>query len=146
MAAGAFTVVNSWMERIGNAELNMDTDAFVARLYASTSNLSTTSDDASAVTNELGTANGYTAGGYSVTPTWSRSVGTVTFDTTDATWTASGAGITARWCAIVDTTTTPDRVVAFCLLDSTPADVTTTAGNVLTVQIHTSGVFTMARA
>jgi hypothetical protein len=144
MAAGAWVVVNAIKERWGNAEVNMDTDTFVCRLYLSSSDLSATSDDASAVTNEHSNANGYTTGGYAVTPTWSRSSGTVTFDTTDATWTASGGSIVARFAAIVDTTATPDRVICYCLLDSTPADVTTTTGNVLTVQMHASGLFTLA--
>ena len=143
MAASAWSVVNSVPERMGKTELNFNTDAFVVRLYSSSSNLADTSDDASAVTNELSTANGYTAGGYSVTPTWSRSTNVTTFDTTDATWTASGAGIVARFAAIVDTTPTPDRVIAWILLDSTPADVTTSAGNTLTIQMNASGIFNM---
>lgn len=144
MAAGAFVVTNAIKERIGNAEINFDTDTFKVRLYASTSNLAATSDDATAVTNELSTANGYTAGGVAVTPTWTRSTGTCTFDISDPSWTASGGSIVARFAAVIDETTTPDRVVAFCLLDNTPADVTTTTGNTLTIQISASGVFTLA--
>ena len=144
MAAGAWVVVNAIKERMGNAEINFDTDTFKVRLYTSSSDLSATSDDASAVTNELSTANGYTAGGASVTPTWTRSTGTCTFDVSDPSWTASGGSIVARFAAIVDETPTPDRVVAYCLLDSTPADVTTTTGNTLTLQISASGVFTLA--
>jgi hypothetical protein len=144
MAAGAWTVTNAIKERIGNAEVNFDTDTFKVRLYASTSNLAATSDDATAVTNELSTANGYTAGGAAVTGSWTRSGGTATFDlTTDPSWTASGGSIVARFAAIVDETPTPDRVVAYCLLDNTPADVTTTTGNTLTIQISASGVFTL---
>jgi len=35
------------------------------------------------------------------------------------------------------------NVLCYCLLDSTPADVTTTDGNTFTVQINASGVFTL---
>lgn len=143
MAAGAFTVVNSIKERMGNAEINFDTDVFKVRLYASTSNLATTSDDATAVTNELTTANGYTAGGVTVASTWTRATATCTFDVADPSWTASGGSIVARFAAIVDTTPATPRVVAYCLLDSAPADVTTTTGNTLTIQIATAGVFSM---
>lgn len=143
MAAGAWVVTNAIKERMGNGEINFDTDTFKVRLYTSSSNLAATSDDATAVTNELSTANGYTNGGYAVTPTWTRSGGTATFDISDPTWTASSSGITARFAAIVDETPSPDRVVAYCLLDNTPADVTTTAGNTLTIQISASGVFSM---
>lgn len=144
MAAGAFTVVNSIKERMGNAEINFDTDVFKVRLYASTSNLAATSDDATAVTNELSTANGYTAGGATVTPTWTRATATCTFDISDPSWTASGGSIIARFAAIVDTTPATPRVVAFCLLESPAADVTTTTGNTLTIQISASGVFSLA--
>ena len=146
MAAGAWVVVDAIKERMGNAEINFDTDTFKVALYQSTSNIATTSDDASALTNEVGTTNtGYTAGGYTVTPTWTRSTGTCKFDISDPTWTAGSANLTARFAVIIDTTPTPDRVVAYCLLDSTPADVTTTSGNTLTIQIdNTNGVFTMA--
>lgn len=65
-----------------------------------------------------------------------------TFDTADAAYTASGGSITARFAYLVDTTTTPDEVVAHTLLDNSPADVTVTDTNTLTVQINVSGVFT----
>lgn len=143
MAAGAWVVTNAIKERIGNAEINFDTDTFKVVLLANTSNIAATSDDATAVTGELSTANGYTAGGVTVTPTWTRATGTVTFDISDPSWTAAGGSIVARWAAIYDTTPTPDRVVAYCLLDNTPADVTTTTGNTLTIQISASGVFSM---
>jgi hypothetical protein len=143
MAASAWSVVNAVPERMGNAEFNFDTDAFVVRLYNSSSNISDTSDDATAVTNELSTEFGYTAGGYTVTPGWTRSGAVSTFDISDPTWTAAGGSIVARWAAIVDTTATPDRVIAWTLLDTAPDNVTTTTGNVLTIQISASGVFTI---
>ena len=143
MAAGAWVVVNSVGERMGNAEFNFDTDAFVVKLLANTSNISATSDDATAVTGELSTANGYTSGGTSVTPGWTRSSNVSTFDISDPAFTALGGSIVARWAMLVDTTATPDRVIAYMLLDSTPADVTTTTGNTLTIVINASGIFTL---
>lgn len=145
MAASAFTVVNSIKERMGNAEINFDTDTFQVVLLSSSSNIAATSDDATAVTGELSTANGYTAGGVTCNSAWTRSDGTCTFDLTDnPSWTASGGDIVARFAAVIDTTPTPDRVVAYCTLDNTPADVTTTNGNTLTIQIASNGVFTLA--
>jgi hypothetical protein len=35
-------------------------------------------------------------------------------------------------------------VLCYCLLDSTPADVTATTGNTLTIALHASGIFTLA--
>jgi hypothetical protein len=62
-------------------------------------------------------------------------------DSTDATWTASGGSIVARFAVIYEVT---GNVVCYCLLDSTPADVTVTTGNTLTVQIAAGGVFDLA--
>lgn len=142
-AASAWTITNAFKERLGNAEINLDTDTFKVVLLSSSSNIAATSDDATAVTNELSTANGYTSGGVTVTPGWTRSSGTCTFDISDPSWTASGGSIVARFAAIYDTTPTPDRVIAFCTLDSAPADVTTASGNTLTIQISANGVFQM---
>ncbi len=139
MGAGGFIVCHPIRERIGNGEIDFDTDSFSYVLLSSTSNISTSSDGYASLTGELSTANGYTNGGYSVTPTWTRSGGKVTFDVSDPTWTASGGSITARWGAIIDTTA--GRVVAYHLLESPAADVTTSAGNILTVKINVAGVF-----
>lgn len=145
MPASAFTVTNAIKERMGNKEIDFDLDTFKVVLLSSSSNIAATSDDATAVTGELSTANGYTAGGVTCNSAWTRSGGTCTFDlTTDPSWTANSGTITARFAAVIDTTPTPDRVVAFCTLDNTPADVTTTSGNTLTLQISSNGVFTLA--
>ena len=142
MAADAWVLHDRFKEYLGDGTVDIDNDTFVVRLYTSASNVATTSiGDATTATNELGTANGYTAGGQTVAATWTRSGGTVTFDVANAVWTAAGGSITARLAAIVDTTTTPDEIVAHSLLDNTPADVTATDGNTFTVDINSSGVF-----
>ena len=109
-------------------------------LFLSTSNLGAASTTFAGVTNEHAAANGYTAGGVSVTLSLSGTT-TVTTDSTDASWTASGGSITARFACIYEVA---GNVLCYCLLDSTPADVTVTDGNTLTVQIHANGVFTLA--
>ena len=142
MAADAWVIHDRFKEYMGDNTIDMDGDTFECRLALSTSNIATTSiGDATTVTNPV-TGNGYAADVLAVT--WVRSGATVTFDSDDAAYTASGGSITARFAYIVDTTTTPDEVVAHCLLDNTPADVTVTDTNTLTVQINASGVFTLA--
>lgn len=147
MAAGAFVVHDKVKERMGNGVINFDTDTFKVVLCASTSNAATASLEAYAsLTNELSTANGYTAGGVTVSPTWTESSGTVTFDIADPSWTASGGSIVARFAVIYDDTVSSPvakPIIAHCLLDSAPADVTTTTGNTLTIQISSSGVFSV---
>lgn len=145
MAADAWVIHDRFKEYMADGTVDLDNDTFVMRLYSSASNIATTSvGDATTATNELSTANGYTSGGQTVAATWVRSSGTVTFDVADAVWAASGGSITARYAAIVDTTTTPDEVVAHTLLDNSPADVTATSGNNFTVQVNASGVFSLS--
>lgn len=142
MAADAWVIHDRFKEFMGDNTIDMDGDTFECRLYTSASNIATTSvGDATTATNEL-SGSGYAAD--VLAATWVRSTSTVTFDSDDAAFTASGGSITARFAAIIDTTTTPDEVVAHSLLDNTPADVTVTDTNTLTVQMNASGVFTLA--
>lgn len=142
MAADPWVLHDGFKLKKGNAAVDLATDSFVIRLASMSSNIATTSvDDATAVTNELN-GNGYTTGGKTVAATWTGSGNTVKFDVADPTWTADGGSITARWAYLVDTTQTPDLVVAHTLLDNAPADKTATDGNAFTGIIHANGVFT----
>lgn len=149
MAADAWVMHDKFKEYMGDASADLDADTFNMALYLSTSNIATTSIDAkSTATNEHANANGYTTGGNVLTAvTWVESAGTVTFDSADSVWTASGGPITARFAAIFDDTVAApvvDPIVCHSLLDNTPADVTATDGNTLTVQINASGIFTLS--
>lgn len=140
MAAGTWTFTNGGRTSLLDGTFDLDTDTFKMALFLSTSNLGATSTTFAGVTSEHAAANGYTAGGAAVTLSLSGTT-TVTVDSTDASWTASGGSIIARFACIYEVA---GNVLAYCLLDSTPADVTVTTGNVLTVQINASGVFTLA--
>ena len=94
------------------------------------------------MTNEHANANGYTTGGISYGVLALSGTTTVTVDDAlDAVWTASGGSITARFAVIYESA---GRVLCYCLLDNTPADVTATAGNTLTIALNASGIFTLA--
>jgi putative effector of murein hydrolase len=141
MAAGAWTFPNSARTDMLNGTFDHDTDSFKVALFLSTSNIGASSTTYAGVTNEHSNANGYTTGGIAVTLTLSGTT-TVTVDfSTDPVWTASGGSITARFAVLYEVS---GRVLCYCLLDSTPADVTATTGNTLTVAAHASGVFTLA--
>lgn len=140
MAAGAWTFTNQAKTSLLNGDFDLNSDTLKVALFLSTSNIGSSSTTYAGLTNEHANANGYTTGGNSVTGSLSGT-STVTFDTTDpATWTASGGSITARFAVLYEVS---GNVIAYCLLDSTPADVTATAGNTLDVDIHASGVFTL---
>ena len=100
------------------------------------------------LTNELSTANGYTSGGATLgSVTWAQSTVTMTWDAADTSWAASGGSITARYAVIRSTVTANGHVeplVAYILLDISPADVTATTGNTFLLQWNASGIFTSA--
>lgn len=140
MAAGAWTFTNAGRTNLSTGTY-LDADSYKIALFLSTSNLGAASTTYAGLTNEHANANGYTTGGNAVTLSRSGTT-TVTFDTTDpAVWTASGGSIVARYAVLYEVA---GNVLCYCLLDSTPADVTVTTGNTLTITINASGVFTLA--
>lgn len=139
-AAGPWTFTTTTRTKILNGQF-VSTDTWKCALFLSTSNLTTASTTFAGVTSEVAAAFGYTAGGIAVGPLTLAGTTTVTVDfTTDPVWTASGGSITARWVALYEVA---GDVYAFALLDSTPADVTATTGNTLTVATP-SGFATLA--
>jgi len=141
MAATAWVVHDKAKEKALIGEVDYDSDTFVVRLYLSTSGITTTtvSDASSEDSDEVTNANGYTTGGEATTCTVTETAGTTKVDFTDAVWNATSSGITCRYAALVDTTLTPDEVIASCSLDT--SDVTASAGNQFTVQFHADGAF-----
>ena len=91
---------------------------------------------------ELGTANGYTAGGATTTIGISETGGTVTVTATDpAAWTASGAGITFRYAALYNDSATSPLKALVAYWDNT-SSTTITSGNTLTVDFG-ANLFTL---
>lgn len=147
MAAGAWTVYHEFKLALGNKLVDLDTDTIKCALFLSTSNAGSASLASArygTLTNQHANANGYATGGVTVVGTYNNSSGTLTFDVADPSWTAAGGSITARFAVLYSDTATNKDLIAFCLLDSTPADVAVTDGNTLTIQINAAGVFTLA--
>lgn len=139
-AAGAWQFTNAGRTSLLDGTFDINSDTWKMALFLSTSNIGAGSTTYAGVTNEHANANGYTTGGVAITLSLSGTT-TVTVDSTDATFTASGGSIVARFAVIYEV---GGNVLCYCLLDSTPADVTVTDGNSLTIQIHASGLFTLA--
>ncbi len=151
MASGRWKMYESAKLAWANGDIDFDTHSFKINLYSSASNANTltaaTIDQLTDITNQLSTANGYTQNNKAVTITTSNSSGTITIDeTTNPSWTASGGPITARFAVIYDDTHVNDMPCFVCLLDTTPADVTATDGNTLTININASGLVTITGA
>lgn len=140
MAAGAWTFTNGGRKNLLDGTFDLDTDVFKMALLTSSSNIGSASTTYAGLTGEVASANGYTTGGKTLTMSVTGTT-TVTVDCDDQTWTASGGSITARYAVIYESA---GNVLCYCLLDTTPADVTATDGNTLTVQINASGIFTLA--
>ncbi|RUP36252.1 MAG: hypothetical protein EKK60_15495 [Gordonia sp. (in: high G+C Gram-positive bacteria)] len=139
MAAGTFTLYDSVAELIADGTIDLDGDTFKLALLTSSYTPNAAHDEYADLTNELSTANGYTSGGATLgSVTWNRSSGVATFDSADVVWTASSSGITARYAVLYDDTSSGKKLIGYMLLDSTPANVTATAGNTLTVAPHST--------
>lgn len=141
MAASAWAFTNTGRTSLINGTFDIDSDSWKCALFQSTSNIGAASTTYAGVTNEVANANGYTTGGIAVVLTLAGTT-TVTVDiTTDPVWTASGGSIVARFAVIYEVA---GNVLCWSTLDTTPADVTATSGNTLTVAANASGVFTLA--
>lgn len=143
MAAGVFTLYNHVAELIGDGTIDLDTHSFKLALFTSSYTPAGTHTTLAGITaNQVAAGNGYTANGAALTSvTWNRSAGVATFDSADVVWTASGGPITARYAVMFDDTAASDELIGYVLLDTTPADVTATDGNTLTVAPSASGWF-----
>jgi hypothetical protein len=141
MAASAWSFTNAGRTSLLDGTFDIDSDTYKCALFLSTSDIGAGSTTFAGVSNEHAGNNGYTAGGIAVTFSLSGTT-TVTVDIdTDPVWTASSGSIVARFAVLYEV---GGNVLCYCTLDDTPADVTATDGNTLTVAAHTSGVFTLA--
>lgn len=153
MAAGKWKLYESAKKYLADGTFDLDDGTnWKVALFLSTSNANTlggTNDVFGDLTSEHAAANGYTAGGQAITPTWTQAGGTATFDSDNPVWTAAGGSITARFAVIYKDATVNGIVkplLGVCLLDTTPADVTATDGNTLTITMNASGIFTLSGA
>lgn len=143
MTASPWVLYEQVAELIADGTIDLDDDTFKVQLHTSSYSPDAVNDvDAADLTDEVANGSGYTTGGVTITQTWTRSGGTAKFDSDNPTWTASGGSIVARYAVLIDTTA--DRLIAYCLLDNTPADVTTIDGFDLVISIHTNGYFQLA--
>ena len=141
---GTTNIFDAWTEYLAEGA-NLGSDSFIMGLTTSTwTPNQATHSLLSDVTNEV-SGSGY-ARQTLASVTSNRSGAVLTFDFADPVFTASGGSIVARYWFIFDDTLASDPLVAYGLIDSTPADVTTTTGNTLTINVNASGLFTVTRS
>lgn len=137
MTAGPWTLTSEGRTKFLDGTFAVGTDTFKMALFLSTSNIGAASTTFAGVTNEVATAFGYTAGGTAVTLSLSGTT-TVTLGCTNASWSASGGAITARFAVLYEV---GGRVMAYSTLDVGPpaADTSAASGTSFVVQIPTTG-------
>lgn len=142
MAASSWIVFYNGKKNIMNGTLDLDSDTIKCALLANTWTPSISNNalwsDISA--HEIAAANGYTAGGNlltskSVTLSASYSV----FKSANLLWPAVGGPITARYAVVYNSDN--GALICYCLLDTTPADVTAADGTALLIQLSANGYF-----
>ncbi len=124
-----------------NKEIDWNSDTIKATLHTSSYVPNQdTHDYQNDLTNELSTANGYTAGGLTVSsPTITSSTNVVTLDSADPQWTSSGAGFTARILVISDATPGTTATNPLILWSDFGQDETASGGGTFTYTVNASG-------
>lgn len=140
---GTFVWYNKGKKNLfGDVDLETSLDLRFLLTTSTYTPSATTHEFVSDITNEV-SGNGYAR--VAVTSEgWTEPVaGTWRLDFDNPTWTASGGSIVAHyWVAhIYNASDAAAPLLAYGLLDVTPADVTTTDGNTLTANINASGFF-----
>ena len=151
MTANAWQVFDILYDILGGELHDLDaTDVIKMGLILSTWTPALTTDVSYSViagSYEHAALYGYTAGGDAVAATWDAATNTLTFDVANNVWTAAGGSILARYALLYNSSAGgTNDLIAYCLMDNSPADVEATDGNTLTVTVHASGVFTIAQA
>lgn len=136
---GPWTLTNSARTKLITGVFDLDSDTWKVGLLTSGSNIGAASTTWAGVTSQHAQQYGYLTGGVTVTFTLTGTTDVDVSFTTNPSWTASGGSIVARWAALYES---GGDVLAYSLLDATPADVTTTTGSILVV--YGQPVFTVA--
>lgn len=147
MTADAWAVYDVFLEQLGNELHDFDVDTIKVALFTSTYSPDTANDvSLSALSGELAGGNGYTAGGQALTTvTWNAATGTLTFDSDNPAWTASGGDLIFRYAVIYNSSAGgTNDLICYSLLDNTPDDITVTDGNTFTLEMNASGIFTIS--
>ena len=145
MAADAWRIYDSFARDVGVGTIDLDTDTFHMALFLVTSNASDigSSSILSELDNEHAEANGYIQGGCplaSVTYAKSAPGPYSMFDADNLDFDAAGGNMVFRQGVIYSLTGTGSPLVAHCLFDNTPDDITLTDGNVFTTCFSASGI------
>lgn len=137
-AAGPWVVYGSAVEKIGNKLIDLDNDTFKLVITGDSHTPdAATHDELADLSDE---SPNYTRP--TLTPNWSRSGTTTTFDeTSNPSITATGGAMAARYAHIYDDTVAGDPLIAYCDLNVGGPELTIASGDVIIINMHANGVF-----
>ena len=141
---GTFNWYNKGKGKIVGGTINLDSpDIRVMLAQSGYTPDQAAHDYVSDVTNEVGGGVGYSRYALVSEAKSEPTAGTWMFDSDNPAWTATGAGITAKWWILYNynAADASAELIAYGLLDSSTASVTTTSGNVLTIIVPAEGWF-----
>lgn len=148
MAAQAWELYNSALDKLGSASMNLSTNVFYVQLHKSTSNASDkTLSVAGSLNNEVSNQFGYLTNGKTLSAhSWGvgASAAEYKFDATDTAWTASGGAITsvAFACIMASGVSANARTLLCKSKLTTTGTISVGDGGTLTLQYNASGIFT----
>src|SRR5262245_6840478 len=127
MAVGPWIFTNAARQKVLDGTFVIGTGPWKCALFTSASNISAASTAYASITNELANANGYTTGGLSVSFSMTGTTDVDVVFASNPAWTATGGNLVKRFAGVYKTA---GDLFMYCLLDTTPADVTTVNGSV----------------
>jgi hypothetical protein len=142
---GTFNFFDKFKEYKGDNTIDMDgAGPFKVSLHTNVDPPTATDTVLADLTSEITSAGGYAA--VSLTSvTWAATGAVTKFDSADPVFTATGADFdAARWWVLYDSASSgvTNALIAYGLIDDTPADVIVTDGTTLTHQWAAGGIFT----
>lgn len=136
MAAGTFVEYDIFRQSLGKELHELSADTIKCALFTTAYTPAASTDVTfSALTGEVGTTNtGYTAGGATITQTWTSAI----LNASNVQWTAGSAGLTAKYAVIYNSSAgATNNLIAYVALD-TSTTVSVTSGNNLTIDFNDS--------
>lgn len=144
MAVTAYWFIKAFIA-LANKEIDLLDDTIkVALTTNSYSPNQDTHDYFNDVTNELSTANGYTAGGDTLaSDVFTSTLNVATYDANNTVWTSSGAGFTARRAVTYDSTPGTSATNPLLWWMDFGQDETASGGGTFTLNYNASGIATV---
>ena len=148
ITTGSFNFYDAFAKNLGNGGIDLDTQTFGIILTTSTHVIAQADEFVSDLDNEVAGGTGYARQNLTTVQYIASGGGNgqMKFDSDDPIWTASGGSITARHWHLYENTNATDgtrHLLAWGYLDNTPADVTATDTNTLTITVNDGGWFTI---